>query len=351
MSVGVSRWCAILLIAGPCTAPVRAGSPAEVRFDVPQYIACREVSPESSGERVGPRRLVEVRLPITALPGPGQTRLQLQYTYRVLHPTGTVEIVDYQPRTAQETTVAGSVAVEATRERQKTSGLSVSGTFQQLVQGTLHGDVGQKETTHVRYELKPPRDVTLVSGTLQRGSGVYFQLRPAAEASWEGSHEFAVVLRVPGEWRGDVLYVRCEAQEVQASKVVSRGVARFAVGLYAEGDEEARGVVGQFHDAEKALRRAVAEQQRAIEREAVPTVVHRVGAWLDVYQPRIPAGWLDRLVYGPPQLAAHDFVDHLPPEVRQAAERYVRAKRRAQELSMGRGRWACAEGQLVLEIR
>jgi hypothetical protein len=340
------------LVAVGCVADARAGSMSEVRFDIPQFVACRDVSPESTlRPNSGQRRLVETRLSITALPAAGQARSRLQYTYRVMHPTGSLEFVDYQPRTGQETTVAGNIAVEETRERQQTAGLSLSGTFQQFVQGSLHGDAGQKETAHVRYELKPPRDVTLVSGTLQRGSGVYFTLLPSADAVWEGSHEFAVVLSVPREWRGDVLYVRCEAHEVHAGNVVSRGTSRFAVGLYAEGDDEAREVAEQYHGAEKALRRAVALQQRAIESEAVPTVVHRVGAWLDVYQPRIPAGWLDRLVYGPPQLAEYDFVDHLPQEVRQAAERFVHAKQRLQELSVGRSRLARANRPLALDTR
>lgn len=353
---GTSRWwpglvgsfLAVWSVTGN-TAGASAGSPAAVRFDVPQFVACRDVSPGPSGPEIGPRRLVEFRLPITALPADGQVRSRLQYTYRLVHPTGAVEFVDYQPRTTQDTAVAGTIAVETTRERQESTGLSVSGTFQQLVQGTLHGDRGQKQATHLRYELKPPRDVALVAGTLQRGGGVYFQLRPISDATWEGAHEFAVVLCVPSAWRGDLLYVHCEAAELQAGRPASRGAAQFTVGLYAEGDEAARDTAEQYHQAEKALRRAAARQQQAIEREAVPTVVHRVAAWLDAYQPRIPAGWLDRLLFGPPQSGEPAFVDHLPPDVRQAVARYVRAKRRLQELSVGRGPLAAAHGALAWE--
>lgn len=342
---------AVLLSVWARAPEAQAGSPVPVQFDVPQFVACRDVSPESRGSAAGPWRLVEARLPITALPAAGQAPARLEYTYRVLHPTGAVAFVDYRPRTAQDAAVAGNIAVEATRERQQTAGLSVSSTFQQFVQGTLHGDRGQKEAARLRYELKPPRDVTLVSGTLQRGSGVYFQLRPTVDSIWEGAHEFAVVMRVPDAWRGDVLYVRCEAQEVQANKVVSRGEAQFAVGLYAEGDDAARGAAEQFHQAEKALRRAAAERQPAIARAAVPTVVHRVAAWLDVYPPRIPDGWLERIVFGPPQLAEHGFVDRLPPEVRRAVARYARAKRRLQELSVGQGPLAREDRPLAFQPR
>ena len=59
----------------------------------------------------------------------------------------------------------------------------------------------------------------------------------------------------------------------------------------------------------------------------MPTVVHRVGALLDMYDPRIPDTWLDRLLFGPTDIAEYDFVDLLPDDVRSLVDSYTHAKR------------------------
>jgi hypothetical protein len=80
----------------------------------------------------------------------------------------------------------------------------------------------------------------------------------------------------------------------------------------------------------------VVQRQHEIQRRAMPTVVHRVGALLDMYDPRIPDTWLDRLVYGPAQIQDLEFVRYLPDDVRRVADRYAQAKRRVYEYSGSR---------------
>ena len=176
-------------------------------------------------------------------------------------------------------------------------------------------------------------EVVLVAGTVERGTGVYFKLLPSPETALEGSREFVVVMCVSREWRGDVMYVRCEAQEERRGKLVSRGVSRFVVGLYAEGDDDVRMAAEDLILTETTLRRMVAQRQREIDRRAIPTVMHKVGAMLDVYDPRIPDTWLDRLIYGPTNISQYDFVEYLPDDVRRLADRYGQAKRRMCEFS------------------
>jgi hypothetical protein len=171
-------------------------------------------------------------------------------------------------------------------------------------------------------------EVVLVAGTVQRGTGVYFKLLPSAETAWEGSRTFVLVMRVSRDWRGDVMYVRCEAQQDRHGRVASRGVSRFVVGLHVAGDEESRAAAEHLNLAEVALRRTVAQRQHDIQRRAMPTVVHRVGALLDMYDPRIPDTWLDRFVYGPAQIQDYEFVHYLPEDVQRLADRYAQAKRR-----------------------
>ena len=61
--------------------------------------------------------------------------------------------------------------------------------------------------------------------------------------------------------------------------------------------------------------------------------MHKLGELLDVADPRIPEGWVERLVYGPATLEAHPFAKHLPDDLQQLAGRYLEQKRRVNRLS------------------
>jgi hypothetical protein len=244
-----------------------------------------------------------------------------------------VEIVDYEPRTTQATSLAGNVAIDQTREANKSLDASLSGSFPPFAQGTAGADVAEKTLSHIHYELKPPLEVSLVAGTVQRGTGVYFRLLPSAASAWEGSREFVIVMSVPRHWRADLMYLRCEAQQEQQDRVITRGVSRFVIGLYAEGDNEARAAAEALNLAEVSLRRTAAQRQRDIARRSIPSVVHKLGAMLDMYDPRIPEAWLDRLIYGSTNLEQYDFVDYLPDDVRRVAGRYAQAKLRLSSYS------------------
>ena len=324
----VSNVLAALVALASCPPPLWAA-----RFDAASVIPCREVTGDEFSAANPNERLVEARFQITALPDDDDPVERMQYTYRLINPSGSMRIVDYVPRTSQSTSLAGPVSVETKRETNQSLGVSVSGGFESWVRGTAGSDLGAKNASQIRYELKPPMDVSLLAGTIQRGTGVYFKLFPSADTPWEGSREFVAVLRVGADWRGDVMYVACEAHEDRRGRLIARGGARFVVGLYAEGDDEARDRAEQLAMAEAALRRGAARNRREIERRAVPTVLHQVGAMLDVYQPLIPDAWLDRLIHGPTRLDEHDFVDHLPGEVRRLAEQHAYAKERLYEFS------------------
>jgi hypothetical protein len=152
-------------------------------------------------------------------------------------------------------------------------------------------------------------------------------MRSSSDTSLEGDREFTMTFRVPSTWRGDVMYLKCEAQELHQGKLVSRGSAHFVLALHLQDDEEVREAAEILVDAEALLRREVTRMAADIERRSLPTVAHRVGAILDLYDPRIPDQWLERLIYGPPQLGRYSFVEYLPYEVQKLARRYVVAKR------------------------
>jgi len=327
------KWAAraVLSFLALVPAPLLASCPF-VEFDAVSLVGCRDVTTDDFAGANPRERLVEGRFRVTAMVD-GELPDDFSCVYRFQCPTGGLRVVDYRPRTRQATATAGNVVGEKKRDVSKSLGVSVSGSFESMLSGTAGSDIGSKDAAHIRYELKPPMEVVLVAGTVERGTGVYFKLRSSPDHSLEGAQEFIVVMRVSSSWRGDVMYVRCEAQRNRRDTLVSCGVSRFVVGLYAAGDSRAKLAAEELVLAENLLRRTVARNQREIRKRSAPSLAHRIGTILDLVDPRIPDTWLDRLIFGSTRLSQHDFYRHLPPSVQGVADRYRQAKRKMYELN------------------
>ncbi len=325
-----ARGVAALLVACCWLTPLTAlcADSPRVQFDTGYTVPCRDVTPEDQVSARSGERWVEALFRVSAPVAEGSLPDASQYMYQFVSPTGSMRIVDYEPKTELTTDVVGNVGIDRKKESSKSLGISLSGSLDQLVKGTAGGDLGAKNTSQVRYELKPRMEVLLASGTVNRGTGAYFKMRPSADTSLEGDREFTVTFRVPADWRGDIVYLKCDAQEQHRGQLVSHGTAHFMIALHAEGDDEVRQAAEELVYAESLLRQAVAKRENDIRRRSLPTVAHRIGALLDLYDPRIPEQWLDRLVFGPTNLRHHAFVQHLPEDIQSLAGQYVQAKRR-----------------------
>ena len=319
--------CVLLAIVG------RVHGSSDVQFDTPSVAVCDEVGSDVSAAGPGSTRLVEATVVVSVWTATHLSSDTLRYEYQFVIPSGAAEVVDYSPHTSQFSAVAGNVAIEETTESNKALNASVVGMVPPFGQGEGKAELGKKSLSHARYELKPRQETALVAGTLQRGTGVYFRLLPVADQVREGAQEFKLVLRVPRNWRADQLMVRCEAFRQEGDRATRLGVARFVVGMYVWGDEEASALLQTQQTTEAELRQLAVARQRDVQRQATPTVVHKLGELLDVAGPRIPDEWVERLVFGPSTDTAHPYLKHLPDDVRQLAERYLEQKRRVSRLS------------------
>ncbi len=331
VSAQVSACVVVVLLASPLGA-----TQPSVQFDTAPTVGCRDVTPEDFAKTNPHHRLVEARIRVSALVPNADRSNEWQSLYQFISPAASLQIVDFDPKTELATDIAGNISIDKKNETTKSLGVSLSGSFNHLMRGTGGVDLGSKNGAQVRYELKPRKSAILAAGTIGRGTGVYFKLRPSAETCLEGERDFRLVMRVPDTWRGDILYVRCEAQQIHHGSVTAFESGRFIVGLYSAGDDRAMAAAERLVRAEAMLRRSGAAHRRGIQRRALPTFVHRVGAMLDVYQSKLPETWLEQIIYGPTDLKRRQFSRYLPDEVQQAAEQFGQAKRRMIRLNGNR---------------
>jgi hypothetical protein len=176
----------------------------------------------------------------------GQERDLAQLFIRIDSPDRTVSVVDYLPKTLHEARYATPIGITKTNEKNAAIGINLSGKYEVLTSVGATASLGQKNTSCVKYDLLPPLETVASSGTLLRGAGVFFKLKGSERRLLEGASEFALVLRVPSDWRLDRFRVHCEATAIERGLVssfdqtVRAGQRDFLVALHLAGDEPAR---------------------------------------------------------------------------------------------------------------
>lgn len=327
----------VSLVFGFCgaIASVAVAAPPRVSFDLPPLASSRDVTPEEFAAANPNERWIEVRFPLSVFLSGNESELtEIQAELHLETPHA--QIVDYSPKTALADRYAGAVEVQQIAESSRGAGLTVSGA-EANVKATGSAETANKNAKTVKYQEIPAKEIVTASGTLRRGQGVYFKLRPTAATTVQGSHDLSAIVRVPAGWRGDILYVACEARALressfpaapfdQEAEPFSAGSGRFQVALYLEGDDAAWRAARHFADADADLRVKMNEADRYVSAKVRPDLLHRIGNALELTQPKLPTDWRATLLASPEQVKQTKFRNSLPPELVEAGELYWLAK-------------------------
>jgi hypothetical protein len=248
----MARFVRFVLSLISTSAPLTALAEApQVQFDVRYAVACRDVTPRPAPASLAGQKLIEAKLEISTLLAAGQEKDLTHYFIRIEHPRRSLAIVDYLPKTKHEA-VAKSVTVENGSENVAALGINLSGKYELLTLPGPSAGLGSKKSSSVKQELLPPVETVAASGTLARGTALFYKIKSTAQNRLEGTREYAIVLSVPDSWRADYLHVHCEAFGIRRSMVTAFdeparfGQRRFIVALYQDGDAEARQIAESF---------------------------------------------------------------------------------------------------------
>ncbi len=303
--------------------PVIAGEPPRAEFDVNYLVGCRNVTTPEFSELSPDEKLLEARFRFSFLLHAGEKKGRLtQLLYRIESPEQNLRIIDYLPKTTLSTNVVGKVGVQRSEDSNYSLGINVQGKYEALANGNVSGKAATSSGSKLQYELLPPLELLGAAGTTGRASGVYYKMRPSNRASLEGAREYTMVFRVPVEWRADYVVVRCEA----VCESGDRKQADFIVALYEEGDLEARDVATRFVRGEVGLVGVASRASKAIDKLALPTPFHRMGASMSIVDRKIPRGWLSQVLMNPNSDASLWVNTRLPANVRAAVGQYREAR-------------------------
>jgi hypothetical protein len=149
----------------------------------------------------------------------------------------------------------------------------------------------------------------------------------------------ALLVETPPGWRADLLKFSMRAVGVERSgqsKSVELGSLRVWTTIHREGDQVAAAQAARYVSQERALRASAAANEQRVQEKSLPTLWHRLGASLDVVEPKIPGDYLGQIIFS----ATNEFYDNaatnrLPVDLRVAILDYWDARNSLMGLARG----------------
>ncbi len=254
------------LLISSLTTTAAAAPGAQVVFDLPPAIECRDVTPAQFAELHPSLKIVEGTLRISARFAKGTESEIVDFLYVIDNPNVSMRFGDYLPNTTLESAVADDrIEITDASEKANLIGLDAGVIYKPFKLGGTHSH-SSKASESSRYEQIAPKELVLAAGTTNREHGVFFRLRPSRAASLEGAREFTFLATVPATWRGDLCSIECNARtrksSLFSSSIAPAGTTRALVPVHMVGDAEASELVREYRHAQRAYSEALAAHAR-----------------------------------------------------------------------------------------
>lgn len=292
-----------------------------VQFDAPYAVAVRELPPAPNA--LPGEKIIEARIDVSSLISGGSEREVSQFVFQLQSLQRTMQVHDYLPRSARDTTVMGNIAVSEGREDSNSSALDLTGKYQELTNATLHLGQSSKENGNRRFERLPALETVVASGTIYRATGVYFKLHTTDRQLLEGATTLSVLWRVPSAWRADYVHLRCVAEGKIRGQTQRVGQRDFLIPVYLAGDTAAQQIASRFANSEASLRMAARQYTTELTSKPQSPWSRPVSIFVGENEEAVPHDWLERLLYLPsnPQIPSR-----LPVMVRNSANEFLTAR-------------------------
>ncbi len=299
-----------------------------VQFDAPASVVACDVTPPEMEVELPEERLVQLIFPISTRVGcdSRQAIMQMQFEIRSTGPG--IQIVDYGPRTSMYSDIEGPIAVETREETSHSLGLDAGGAITDAIKLSANAGTGKTRGYSEQFHRIPPHKLLLASGTLQRGTAVYFKFNPSPQTTLEGGHQLSITMRVPRKWRGGILRVDCRAEGSESGLLGRRddflaGRVSFMIATWLKGDSRARTVVNQYTEIESRLRQVARSWQHRSG--------HKSGGELSQLfrstpRPDLPANWTETFMLYDSRSIQSKIRPHLSRDLQSVTDQFLASR-------------------------
>lgn len=247
IAFGFSGWPQMLLGSDP--------NQPSVEFDLPPAIACRAIQKNASDSQ---KKLVEAEIPLSVRVGYPEEKLQgvwVKFATFGRQP----EICDILPQEKLDPATEGGIKIIESQKGQTYYGYAgLNGKASVVAKANTAVRFVQRE-----YVLPSPKMVAVTSGKSDRGAGAWFKLGRTIEHQLGKQHKLYVIFEVDRAWRCDAIKFELRGESASGGNC---GEAAFFVGLYLDGDSEAKTRAGSL-GLNSTLHRILEGQKRVKEIE------------------------------------------------------------------------------------
>ncbi len=258
--------CRVIVLFPAAIAFSASGAAAEtpaVLFDIPFTVECRDVTPKGY-EDAYKKKVIEAVFRISPQLVAGEESDLKKLHYEITSDRRT-PVISYAPSSQVTSDVAGgTIAIQTSKHHGE---LAVRYFVTPAAgDGMLRGDL---ESSHAQYALLAPKQLLLAAGTIERGCGVYYELKPSTQDTLRKQRDFACLFEVPQPWRADHVTVKCNARGTKrgfaglTESEVNCGLGMLSVGLYKQDDGEAKELADELARKQQAYLDRLTEDARA----------------------------------------------------------------------------------------
>lgn len=314
--------CSLLAVISPqLISNALSGEPVAVTFDAPAIVIAEPINPAVVEQPTMGGDLVRLRIPVSTFQSPEFRGTVQEYVIEIDSPHQTLRVLDFWPKSELYSDIEGTVSVQRTQQSDRNFNFSVSAAYEPIGRGAAQGDLHEQSKQQENFARKPPMQILSSSGTIRRGYGVFFKFRPGPLPILEGVRELSILAEVPPGWRADMLqiYSRAVGTTPHASRPQALGESRLWMTTHREGDRTAAAAATRYVNQERALRSLAAANQERVAAQALPTFWHKLGASLDVIDPKIPRDYLTQVIFSANnQYYDNSATNRLPVDLRVA---------------------------------
>ncbi|MEQ1902973.1 MAG: hypothetical protein ABL888_02150 [Pirellulaceae bacterium] len=308
----------------------------ETKFDVPAMIEVNAIYNDCILSDSDPyEQLIEIVIPVSCWIDQRHRDHIQEFRFDVHWHRSVFPVVEYGPKTLMQSPVHGFIAVEKRDDQTvKVGGDSQipAGAVKVGAKLETAKTVGQTE----RFEAIPQHDLLVASGSINRGTGVFFRFHSAKQFSLEGGRELSLVYRVPRSWRGGIIRIDCLAVgSVKRFPGITdelRSAVSFIVPTYLKGDREAQQVAAQYVQSEQSLRH---DWVSYVSKKPEPKFWEQVqNSWnKDETKDELPTNWALQLIQSPSDFDLAEPTKKLPESLKTTVKHFADARRQMAGLS------------------
>lgn len=241
---------------------LEAADAVQVQFDCGPAIVCRDVTPTDFALSNPNEKIIEATLQISTRVSQGLAADLRELIYEIESPHA--RVFDFTPRTRLDSEFVEPIQIVKTSGKNRTIGGTVNGTLAAPIPLPVNAhpvaSLGTHEQNSIREEMRkmPAKTPVIISGTFAQQRGVFFKFKQSSQRSLEGVQQLSCQFVVPRSWRGDYVLFSCQAKG-ERTRYLIRGVhpcgeARFVVGLYLEGNSDAKQAAHKLAATQLSLR-------------------------------------------------------------------------------------------------